>query len=141
VRAILAVEVEGVLLDPESYALEGDVLWRADGCWPCVDDCDEPQIVVTYAYGIDPPALAELAMGELACEILAGVEGRDCQLPSNAISITRQGVTVDLGDAQTLFAQGRIGLPLSDAFLRQANPGRLMSASRVYSPDMARRAR
>jgi hypothetical protein len=34
VRAILAVEVEGVLLDPESYALEGDVLWRADDCWP-----------------------------------------------------------------------------------------------------------
>jgi hypothetical protein len=141
VRAILSVEVDGVVIDPDTYALERDTLWRADSCWPCVDDCDEPAIVVTYAYGVDPPPLAELAMGELACEILAGVEGRDCRLPSNAVSVTRQGVTVDLGDAQTLFAQGRIGLPLSDAFLRMSNPGRLPSASRVYSPDMARRAR
>lgn len=141
VRAILSVEVDGEVLDPGVYALERDSAWRADECWPCIDDCDAPVITVTYAYGIDPPAIAELAMGELACEILAGIEGRDCQLPSNAISITRQGVTVDLGDAQTLFEQGRIGLPLSDAFLRMANPNRLVSRSTIHSPDLARRAR
>jgi hypothetical protein len=80
-------------------------------------------------------------MGELACELLAGLTGADCRLPSNAVAITRQGVTVDLGDVRTLFEMGRIGLPISDAFLRSVNPNHLQSRSMVYSPDLARRVR
>jgi hypothetical protein len=106
-----------------------------------VDDCDDPAIEVSYIYGIDVPILGQLAMGEVACEILAGLSGADCRLPSNAISVSRQGVTVDLGDAQTLFDQGRIGLPLADAFLRAVNPTKIVSQSMVFSPDMTRRAR
>lgn len=141
VRAIVEVSVLGEVLDPADYALERDYLWRNSSCWPCVDDCDEPAIEVTYQYGLDVPMLGQLAMGEVACEILAGLSGADCRLPSNAISVSRQGVTVELGDAQTLFDQGRIGLPIADAFLRAVNPGKLMSQSQVFSPDMTRRAR
>ena len=141
VRAILSVTVQGELLDPSEYALEMDTLWRDGVCWPCDDDCEEPPIVVTYAYGIDPPPLAELAMGELACEFLAGIQGADCRLPSNAVSVSRQGVTVDLGNVETLYNMGRIGLPLCDAFLRAVNPAKLQTRSVVYSPDLARRAR
>ena len=140
-RAIQSVSVFGTPLDPSEFYLGRGILYRVGECWPCEDECEIPPVEVTYSYGIDPPALAELAMGELACELLAGLNGADCRLPSNAIAVTRQGVTVDLGDAQTLFEQGRIGLPISDAFLREANPGRLMSASTVYSPDLARRVR
>ena len=140
-RAVLEVKVDGVVLDPSEYYLGRGWLQRIGECWPCEQDCEVPPVEVTYVYGVDVPALGELAMGELACELLAGWTGADCRLPSNAISVTRQGVTVDLGDAQTLFDQGRIGLPICDAFLRQTNPGRLMSASSVHSPDLARRVR
>lgn len=140
-RAILEVKIDGVVLDPAEYQLQRDTLGRLGECWPCNQECDEPRIEVTYEYGIDVPALGELAMGELTCELLAGFTGADCRLPSNAISVTRQGVTVDLGDAQTLFDQGRIGLPISDAFLRETNPDRLTTRSVVYSPDRARRIR
>jgi len=141
VRAILSVVVSGETLDPNEYALERDYLWRRHACFPCVADCDDPEIIVAYAYGNDVPTLGQLAMGEVACEILAGLSGADCRLPSNAVSVSRQGVTVDLGDAQTLFDQGRIGLPIADAFLRAVNPSKLVSQSQVFSPDMTRRAR
>lgn len=141
VRAIVEVTVDGVVLDPGDYALERDVLFRLGKCWPCDDECEEPPVVVEYSWGIDVPALGELAMGELACEILSGLRGLDCRLPSNAISVTRQGITVDLGDATTLYEQHRLGLPICDAFIRDANPGRLRMASTVHTPDLARRSR
>lgn len=135
------MEVLGQELAPEEYALEGDRVMRFGECWPCDEGCDDPPIKVIYVYGVDVPPLGELAMGELACEFLAALTGADCRLPSNAVSITRQGVTVELGDQRTLFETGRIGLPISDAFIRSANPNRLQSQSRVWTPDVARRAR
>lgn len=141
VRSVVEVKVYGEVLDPSFYALERHHLKRIGSCWPCDSECEEPPVEVTYAFGIDVPALGELAMGELACEILAGLRGLDCRLPSNAISVTRQGVTVDLGDASTLYTEHRIGLPLCDAFIRETNPNRLKMPSRVHSPDLPRRVR
>ena len=141
VRSITEVKVFGDVLDESFYALERSRLKRIGACWPCEDDCQEPPVEVTYKYGIDVPALGELAMGELACEILAGLRGLDCRLPSNAVSVTRQGITVDLGDASTLYNEHRIGLPLCDAFIRDANPNRLKMQSTVHSPDLTRRVR
>jgi len=141
VRAVTEVSLYGVALDPSEYALHRGNLVRLGLCWPCDSECLDPPIRVSYSYGVDVGALGELAMGELACEILHGMKNEDCRLPANVISVTRQGVTYDLGDAATLFAQGRIGLPISDAFLRASNPGKLMSASSVHSPDVARRIR
>lgn len=141
VRSIDLVEVFGDPIDPSGYTLERDTLLRLGECWPCEQTCDVAPVQVTYTWGIDVPALGQLAMGEMACEFLAAFEGADCRLPSNAISVTRQGVSVDLGDAQTLFQMGRTGLPISDAFIRSVNPNRLQSASAVFSPDLARRAR
>lgn len=139
VRAIEQVVVEGDVLADSEYLLDRDVLMRLGQCWPCTLDCDPPSVTVTYRYGIDVPALGSLAMGELACEILRGITGADCRLPSNAVAITRQGVSVDLGNVRDLYDMGRIGLPLSDAFLRETNPNRLADKSQVFSPDLARR--
>lgn len=141
VRGIDSVTVLGDLLDPTAYQLERDYLFRLGECWPCEQECDAAPVEVTYTYGIDPPALAQLAMGEVACEFLRGWTGADCRLPSNVTSVTRQGVTLDLGDVRTLFEMGRIGMPISDAFLRSVNPHALQSQSQVWSPDMPRRAR
>lgn len=141
VRSLDSVTALGTVLDPAEYALERDVLFRLGECWPCGQECDAPPVEVTYTYGIDPPAIAGLAMGELACEFLRAFAGADCRLPSNVVSISRQGISLDLGDAQTLFEMGRIGLPISDAFIRSVNPNKLQSMSQVFSPDLARRAR
>jgi regulator of sirC expression with transglutaminase-like and TPR domain len=80
-------------------------------------------------------------MGELACELLKALQGKDCKLPGNAVAVTRQGVSVDLESVGNLYAQNRLGLPISDQFLRSVNPGRLMSRSKVYTPDFARRVK
>jgi len=141
VRGVVEVKVMGEVQDPDTYYLGKGVLYRIGQCFPCERDCELPPVEVTYTYGIDPPALASFAMGELACEFLAALTDADCRLPSNAISVTRQGVTVDLGTAETLFDQNRLGLPLVDQFLRNANPNKLVQRSAVYSPDLARRMR
>lgn len=141
VRSITEVTVFGQVLDPSEYYLGQSVLYRIGECWPCDDECEVPPVVVTYKYGIDVPALGELALGELACELLKGWTGADCRLPSNAIQVTRQGVTVTLGNPETLFAQNRLGLPISDQFINSVNPGRLRQRSSVHSPDLARRVR
>jgi hypothetical protein len=141
VREIVSVELLGEMMDPNDYALDLNVLRRVGKCWPCGDGCDEPPVVVTYEWGMDVPALGELAMGEVACEMLKALQGKDCKLPGNAVGVTRQGVSVDLESVGNLYAQNRLGLPISDQFLRSVNPGRLMSRSKVYTPDFARRAR
>lgn len=141
VRAILEVKALGVVLDPSEYYLGRGVLYRIGQCWPCETDCEFPPVEVTYKYGIDVPVLGQYALGELACELLRGWTGADCRLPSNAISVTRQGVTVDLGSPEVLFAQNRIGLPTCDQFIYSVNPDRLRSASTVHSPDISRRVR
>jgi hypothetical protein len=141
VRQILRVEVNGEILDPSEYALDMNVLRRVGRCWPCGDGCDEPPVVVLYEWGMDVPALGELAMGEVACEILKALQGKDCRLPNNAVSVTRQGVSVQLGDSAKLFEQMRLGLPVTDMFLMAVNPYRLPARSKVFTPDFARRAR
>ena len=141
VREIVSVELLGEIMDPNDYALDLNVLRRVGKCWPCGDGCDEPPVVVTYEWGMDVPALGELAMGEVACEMLKALQGKDCKLPGNAVSVTRQGVSVDLESVGNLYAQNRLGLPIADQFLRSVNPGKLMSRSQVFTPDFARRAR
>jgi hypothetical protein len=141
VRGVSEVKIYGDVQDPDSYYLGRGVLYRIGQCFPCEQECDIPPVEVTYSYGIDPPVLAKLALGELACELLSALSGADCRLPSNAISVTRQGVTVDLGSPEVLFQQNRLGLPICDEFLRTANPNKLTQRSMVYSPDLARRVR
>lgn len=141
VRGIIAVSVFGDELTPDEYYLGRNTLYRIGECFPCDDECDTPPVEVTYTYGIDPPVLAKLALGELACEMLMALTGADCRLPSNAVSVSRQGVTVDLGTPEVLFQQNRLGLPICDEFLRMVNPDALRQRSQVYSPDTPRRVR
>lgn len=140
VRNILSVIVNGETLDASEYALDINVLRRVGRCWPCGDGCDEPPVVVTYEWGLDVPPLGELAMGEVACELLRAMKRLDCRLPANAVRIDRQGVSIELEPLQELYAMNRLGLPISDQFLRAVNPTRLVSRSKVYTPDFARRS-
>jgi len=136
---ILSVNEWGTVLDPEAYALDGAYLRRRGACWSCVDDCTDPPVTVEYTAGFPLPGTTGLAVGEVACEILHAMEGGLCKLPSRAISITRQGVTVQLASVDDLTKQNRLGLPLADAWLQLVNPNALTTRSKVFSPDLARR--
>lgn len=162
VWVVTSVSVLGQVLAPGQYVVEGGAWLRSRvGCWPAVDACAEPPVVVTYQWGIplrpaqidtsDPenpvvvrPAdplwgLAAAAMGEVANEVLNGMCGRACKLPSRAVTINRQGVTVELGAPGGFLEANLLGLPLADELIRNTNPGRLQDRSRVFSPDLARR--
>lgn len=139
VRAIASVAVLGAELLSTEYRLEGQNLRRWGMCWPCGDDCLDPPVVVSYSAGFSLPLSTPLATGEVACEILAAVQGRECKLPSRAVSITRQGISVQLGSVDEYVKNGRLGLPLADAWLSIVNPEGRRMAPVVRSMDQGRR--
>lgn len=138
VVSIEAVRVFGVALDPSEFVVEGNSVLRLDACFPCCDDCDEPCVEVDYSSGTPLP---KAPMDELICEMLAGATGGVCKLPSRLVSLTRQGVTMDLGDPSEFAEAGLTGMPITDAFIRTVNPNRLATRSRVLSPDLGRSTR
>jgi hypothetical protein len=136
VRAVTAVSISGTALDPADWRAEGDRIYLTDGCWPRVEECDPSPVTATWTCGLDPPPGADLAMGELACELAKGWTTGSCRLPSRVTNITRQGVSMDLGgDLAVLLDHGLLGLPICDAFIRATNPAGLSMASAVLSPD------
>jgi hypothetical protein len=138
VGSILEVSDGGVVLDSSEYALEGSWVRRRGACWTTSLPCDDPELIVVYQGGVPFPAGTAAAVGEVACEYLAALQGGQCRLPSRATSITRQGVTVTLDTAAEFVGRRRIGLPVTDAWLESVAGSGPRVASRVYSPDVAR---
>ena len=140
VRDVSSVTVNGTVLDAGGYRVEGSTLKRVGACWECGEPCDELPVVVDYRYGADPPALAALAMGEVATEFLSLFQGGACRLPARGRrTISRNGTNIELTDPSTLVAIRRLGLPIADALIQMTNPNGLTARSRVYSPDLPRR--
>jgi len=139
VASILEVRDGGVVLPSSEYALEGSWLRRRGGaCWTASFPCDDPELIVAYQAGVPFPAGTAAAIGEVACEYLAALQGGQCRLPSRATSITRQGVTVTLDTAADFVGRRRIGLPITDAWLESVAGSGPRVASKVYSPDLPR---
>ena len=144
VQSVTEVNDGGVVLDADDYALEGSWLRRRNACWLTSFPCDDPTLIVTYQAGVPIPPGTGVAVGEVACEYLAALQGGQCRLPSNAMSITRQGVTVTLATAAEFNRRGvrldhrRLGLPVADSWLNSVVGAGPRVASRVYSPDLAR---
>lgn len=138
---ITEVVIDGVVLAASAYRLDNNrILVRTDGGrWPwCNDlsiDSGEGAWSVTARYGEPLPEGAELAMGQLACEIAKAADGGDCKLPAGLQQLVRQGVTISYPDVGELFRQGRTGLYLVDMFVATWNPYGLRQRSRVYSVD------
>lgn len=142
VLRIVEVKVDGTPLVTGAYRVDNNrLLVRADGEeWPrCNDlskaDTEADTWSVNAVYGEDLPDGAELAMGQLACEIAKAADGGDCKLPAGLQQLVRQGVTISYPDVGELFRQGRTGLYLVDLFVSTWNPNRLRTRSRVYSVD------
>lgn len=137
VAAITEVVDGGVVLAPTDYRLEGSWLRRRGECWTTTLACEDPELIVTYQAGVPFPPGTPAVMGEVACEYLTALQGDTCRLPSRAVSISRQGVTVTLDSISEFVSRRRLGLPITDAWLDSVATGPRIG-SRVYSPDLAR---
>lgn len=117
--------------------------------WPTVDGyyslwpggavvCGRPAAaVVELEAGEPPPAGGLLAAQVLATEFAKALaDSDDCQLPGNAVSVNRQGVSVLL-DPTEIYKQRRVGLPAVDAWLTAVNPNHLQAAPTVWWPEQS----
>lgn len=134
------VRVNGVVLDASLYRLNTSNVMRLGACWPRAAACDDPPVCIDYTWGIVLPDEGKLALGEFMCEGIKGLTGQACRLPGRLVANVRQGTSQQFESAQDYIANGLIGLPLGDAWIRAVNPARLVQRSRVYSPDLPRRA-
>lgn len=144
--AITTVKVDNATVDPSAYRVDnGDLLVRTDGaCWPQCQDMDKNPgtgVVNTFTilgdFGRVVPQEALDAAGLLACEIANGLVGRPCRLPQRMQSLTRQGVSVQFPSVDSYLDRGLTGLSEVDQLVVQLNPGRLMRAPMVLSPDVS----
>jgi len=142
VTAIVQVEVSGSVVDADNYALMNDrwfVPQRPVGSdpalipWPLQDyeypDGGERSWTITVEHGEHPPAPLKMAATELACQLLRRSVGEECDLPDNATSVSRGGVTVSLQAR----AEGKIGLPLIDAQVERYGCAQTRTR-RMYDP-------
>lgn len=142
ISSIVSVKLDGQTLPASGYRVDDfKLLVRLGGeQWPLCQDMsladDQPNTwSVTAIVGEQVPMLGRLAVGELACEMIAGCLGLACRLPGNATQVTRQGVTVDLDILEQFMKQGLIGLPLCDRFISTYNPQRLKAPPLVFDVD------
>lgn len=96
--------------------------------------CSSPGVELTFVWGQDPPAGGVAAAQLLAVEVLKGLNGDECRLPGNVVSVNRQGVSVVLDPAEIL-DNGRTGIPLADTWLAAVNPAGLKAAPTLWWPE------
>lgn len=153
VRRVVEVQIDGAVVDPDTYRLEdrrflvrttpsadGDRL-RWPGCQRRELPPGEPGTwTVQYRAGIGPPKSGELAAAELACEIYKATQNDDeCALPQQVTQVNRLGISYQVqafGRWGRQNGQWNTGLPLVDAFLQAFNPTGQRNRSSVWSPDL-----
>lgn len=148
---IVQVKIDGAVLDPSGYELQGRMLVRMSDPgppvvrhrWPdCQDltlDDDQPgTFSVTYTWGAYPPQAAKDAAAALARELWKACNGQACKLPAKATRVIRQGVTVERATTVAeMIRGGSTGLAAVDAFLAAATgPKRPRRRPSVSSPDV-----
>ena len=136
VAEVLSVQVGGVELPNNVWAVEGNVLYRRDAPWPRQDlnrpEGDSCTWSVTYQLGLAVPEGVAALTGLLAKEFIDALnnEGR-CRLPRTVTTATRQGVTYRAYDPAVIYANGKTGLPEIDMWLAAVNPHHLTAAPTV----------
>lgn len=157
VTAITEVKVNGDVVDPSGYRLDGykwlTRLWDATDpdnptpqYWPgcqnlSLDDDQSGTWSVTYEFGVDPPLAGVKAAAQLACQLYRACAGLECQLPTGATRVTRQGVTIERGLLASFLRPGQTGLVQVDAFLAAYNSVGMRRRPAVFSPDVQQFAR
>lgn len=142
VGAIIGVWIDGVLVPDTDYRVV-DNMWLVrtpgTGCWPECQQLAEPDFstnhtfTVQYTRGTPLPAAGAIAAGVLACSIAARCAAGDCTVPFNITSLTREGVTVQIGESTVV---GATGIKIVDDWVQTVNPGGLQQRPSVYNPDL-----
>lgn len=148
VASVVAVKVDGVTLTADAYRLDSfnglPYLVRVDAdCWPqCQDmnkaDTETGTFAVDYVPGEPLSVAGAAAAGALAGEFAKACQGADCRLPDQLVSLSRNGVEVQVADPQVLLDAGLTGVEEVDLWIRSVNPARKAQPSKVYSPDVRR---
>ncbi|UJQ86546.1 head-to-tail adaptor [Mycobacterium phage PenguinLover67] len=134
---VTKVEIAGVELPADQWALEENKLYRRTAPWPA-QDLNRPlgdtnTWGVTYRRGIPVPDGGAALTGLLAKEFLAAInsgEGK-CRLPRTVTAVSRQGVSYRAYDPAVIYANGKTGLPEVDLWLAALNPNHLVAAPSV----------
>jgi hypothetical protein len=163
VREITEVKIDGDVVDPDTYRLdnrrwlsrvrdpaEPDVPLFWPSCQMMdLPDTEDGTFSVSYRYGQDPPLAGVRAATALACQLHQACDGGggDCEIPANAVRVTRQGVTIDR-NATIAWFYGKndvtgwsTGIPAVDVFLNGFNESGMQQRPRTWSPDGHRYAR
>lgn len=150
IALVTQVTLDGVDIPLDNFRVDnGNRLVRTDGeCWPSCQNMNlaltEPGTLgITYVPGVVPNEAGLWAVGVLACEYSKACSGKTCRLPSTVTSISRQGVTMQLGSGSgisfqpEMFPGGMTGIREVDAYIASINPHALKVPPMVWSPDLA----
>lgn len=151
IQEIEQVRVDGVVLDADEYEIDGAQrrligLQRADGggrrTWPATQRLDlEPTEVdtfeVQYVFGQAPPEAGATCAAILAGELALAASGAECRLPPEVVSLSRQGVTMEIQPGVGELAEGRTGIREVDMWVAAVRLGDRRRRGGVL--DVARR--
>jgi hypothetical protein len=128
----------------ESVVVAGQPMsaWRQEGAWLYRTDgygWRGRTTVITYRWGLAPPAMGVRECVVLALEFAKAVTGdAGCRLPKRVTSVSRQGVSMTMIDPQKFLDDGRTGLTDVDLWLASVNPKARPERGSVWSPDLLR---
>lgn len=135
-QEVLEVTIDGLILDPTEYILEGDVLYRTGAAWWPRQDLslpagEEGTWTVEYLRGIEPPAGTGKLVALLATEFYNACTGGKCRLPRSVSEVSRQGVSYRTVNPNDIYGTGKTGVPEIDLWLSAVNPYHLITPPEV----------
>lgn len=140
VESVTEVLLDGVEFTDWVQTLDGTLV-RLDGepwpdCQNLLADSDQPGTwQVTYVRGRPVPIGGQVAASVLACELYrAAVSSTKCRLPQGLQSVSRQGVSMNVGMGAEIPGD-KTGIWLIDSWVESVT----MARSPVMSPDYGRR--
>lgn len=112
------------------YRVPPDVWPRRDEKWSAPGEGEA--FVVDVKVGSPPDDWAMDVLARLVKELVLSCRGAKCRLPSNATTVTSQGVTVQLRDQEI-----NTFIPELAAWVHAVNPHNARLPAAVFSPDVA----
>jgi hypothetical protein len=139
VVAVTEVEVDGDIIPSTEWRFypSSQLLYRVPpDVWPTRDtkwaDCGDPDTMcVEVQIGSTPDAWALAVHAELTCELIKSCTGGACRLPSNASSVTGQGVSITLTPEDA-----KMFIPSVAGWVAAINPAGATQPTKVFSPDI-----
>ena len=154
ITEIVAIREDGVDQDVADYHVDeyryivknnGAAFPRRSNWYAASGDADDAEtsdggyvFEITVEHGIPAPRLLKRATQALACQLYHDANGNDCDLPQRVTNVTRNGLTMEVADFQSLLNSGSIGIYEVDLAVQVLNPTRMQSPSFVWTPDMYR---